>query len=206
MTVVLRLETENLMETIFTCSAALAGSLLLGLFALRVIGEADPDAVTSDIDLPDTNTPDSLDGAAMTGKSLIGMFTLRAILAGVSVFGLSGLAMADQLSERGCVVAATSCGLCTMYVVGIFISAMHGLEQDETVRLQDTLGTEGTVSLTVPAQNSGLGKVTLAANHRTVEYAARTSHHALSVGSAVLVVGIEPPDTVDVRPCDVEPD
>ncbi len=195
------------METIFTCSAALAGSLLLGLFALRMIGEAetDPDAVASDIDSPETDTG-SPHEAATAGKWFIGMFTLRAVLAGVSVFGLSGLVMAGQLSERGCVVAAASCGLCTMYVMGIFIRAMQGLEQNETVRLQDTLGTEGTVSLTVPARNSGLGKVRLATNRRTVEYAARTSHYALFVGSAVLVVGIEPPDTVDVRPCDIEPD
>jgi hypothetical protein len=196
------------METIFTCCAALAGSLFLGVFALSLTRqvEADPDHVTSDIDLPVTDAPELPEAATMSGMWFGGMFTLRAILAGVSVFGLSGLAMANQLSERGCVVSAASCGLCTMYVMGTFIRAMHRVEHDEIVRLQNTLGTEGTVSLTVPARNSGLGKVTLAINGRKSKYAARTSHYALSVGSAVLVVGIEPPDTVDVRACDIEPE
>jgi len=196
------------METIFTCCAALAGSLLLGVFALSLTRqvETDPDNVTSDTDPRVTDTPESRERAIMTGKWFAGMFTLRAILAGVSVFGLSGLVMAGQLSERGCVVSAASCGLCTMYVMGVFIRAMHGAEHDATARLQSTLGTEGTVCLTIPAQNSGLGKVTLPVNGRTMKYAATTSHYALAVGSAVLVVGIEPPDTVDVKACDIEPD
>ena len=193
------------METIYLWSAAIAGSLFLGQFALSLIGGADTDldGVPDDIDLPEANAPS--DGATAAEMWFVGMFSLRAILAGVSVFGLSGMALSDQLGPAGCTVAASGCGLTTMYLMGLLIRAMHKLEHDGTVRLKNTLGTEGTVYLTIPEKNSGVGKVTVQVNGRTMEYAARTANQSLPTGTPVLVVAIEPPDIVEVRACDVEP-
>lgn len=195
------------METIFLWSAALAGSLFLGQFALSLIGGADTDldGIPDDIDLPEADAPAVPDGATVAEMWFVGMFSLRAILAGVSVFGLSGMAMMEQLGQTGCTVAATGCGLTTMYLMGVLIRAMHKLEHDGTVRLESTLGTEGTVYLTVPERESGIGKVTLKVNGRTMEYAAKTAHEALPTGTPVLVVAIQPPATVEVRPSDIEP-
>lgn len=193
------------METVFLWSASIAGSLFLGQFALSLIGGADTDldGIPDDIDLPEADAPS--DGASASEMWFVGMFSLRAILAGVSVFGLSGMATSDQLGPAGCTVVASGCGLATMYLMGLLIRMMHKLEHDGTVKLENTLGTEGTVYLTIPENDSGVGKVTLEVNGRTMEYAAKTANQSLPTGTPVLVVAIEPPDTVEVRACDMEP-
>ncbi|HYT91812.1 MAG TPA: hypothetical protein VEL76_24065 [Gemmataceae bacterium] len=56
----------------------------------------------------------------------------------------------------------------------------------------------GTVSLAVPAQQTGAGKVTLTFKSGPVEYQAVTRRDGLSTGERVLVVGVVAPNTVEV--------
>ena len=60
------------------------------------------------------------------------------------------------------------------------------------------VGTTGTVYLSVPGKNGGAGKVTVKVQNRTVEYQAVTSQETLATGTAVQVIAVVGPDTVEV--------
>jgi hypothetical protein len=62
------------------------------------------------------------------------------------------------------------------------------------------VGKHGTVYVTIPADESGAGKIQLNLQNRTMEYLAMTSGHALSPGAKVVVTDVITADTVQVEP------
>ena len=52
------------------------------------------------------------------------------------------------------------------------------------------MGTRGTVYLPVPASKSGVGKVHVSLQNRTMEYKAITSQQQLPTGAKIVVVGV----------------
>ena len=204
------------MDTLFTWCAVVGGIVFLGQFALSLLGHGDASVEGPDIDLggpdidfdaPDVDVADiDLDGSdAAVGHSpaadmwFVGMFGLRAILAGITVFGLVGRAIPADYAEYERTILALIAAGWTMYAMGWLVRKLHGLEHDGTVRLRDTLGVEGTVYLPIPDSGNGAGKVTLTVKGRTMEYAAVTSSAGLEPGTPVVVIGVHPPSTVDVQ-------
>ena len=204
------------MDTLFTWCAVVGGIVFLGQFALSLFGQGDASAEGPDLDFggpdvdfdaPDVDVPDiDLDsGDTSVGHSpaadmwFVGMFSLRAILAGITVFGLVGRAIPTDYADYERTILALAAGGWTMYAMGWLVRRLHRLEHDGTVRLRDTLGVEGTVYLSIPDGGSGAGKVTLTVKGRTMEYAAVTSSAGLATGTPIVVVGVHPPSTVDVQ-------
>jgi hypothetical protein len=206
------------MDTFFTWCAVVGGIVFLGQFALSLLGQghAIVDAPDLDLDLDgpdlDLGSPDGdvthfdLDGGDMTighapGADVwfVGMFSLRAILAGITVFGLVGRALPAEYADYERTILGLAAGGWTMYAMGWLVRRLHRFEHDGTVRLRDTLGTEGTVYLSIPGSGSGAGKVTLTVKGRTMEYAAITPSSSLETGTPVKVVGIHPPSIVEVE-------
>jgi len=75
------------------------------------------------------------------------------------------------------------------------------LESDGSIVVERAVGTAGTVYLTVPPGESGVGRVQLALQGRTVELRAVTRERSpIPTGSPVVVVGIVDGDTVEVIP------
>ncbi|HEV3117654.1 MAG TPA: hypothetical protein VGY58_11405, partial [Gemmataceae bacterium] len=56
----------------------------------------------------------------------------------------------------------------------------------------------GTVYVAIPGQKTGVGKVTLRLQNRTVEYQAVTPHQQLATGNKVVVTAVLSPDTLEV--------
>jgi hypothetical protein len=204
------------MDTFFTWCAVVGGIVFLGQFALSLLGHghAIADAPDLDLDSPDIEfgSPDGdvphfdLDSGDMTiGHApaadvwFVGMFSVRAILAGITVFGLVGRALPTEYANYERTILGLAAGGWTMYAMGWLVRRLHRFEHDGTVRLRDTLGTEGTVYLSIPDNGSGAGKVTLTVKGRTMEYAAVTPATRLETGTPVRVVGLHPPCTVEVE-------
>ena len=61
-------------------------------------------------------------------------------------------------------------------------------------------GKTATVYLTVPEKRSGVGKVTVSVQERTMEYRAVADNEGIPTGSKVVVVGITNGDTLEVVP------
>jgi len=187
------------METVYLWAAVIAGTVLLAQTVLNLAGlthmSADIDIHPDGLDLHST---DSVDGHS--GFWLAGMLTVKAILGGITVFGLTGLATIQKMSLPLSALLAVSAGGATMYAVGWLINWMHGLNSDGTVDIRNAVGMTGSVYLTIPAQHAGVGKITLSIQGRQMEYEARTSGEKLPTGTIVEVVSLLGDDIVEVCP------
>ena len=127
------------------------------------------------------------------------MFSLRAIVAAITFFGLTGLALSkSELGPLTAVSISMAGGVAAMFGVGCMMSFLYKLHSDGTVRIEQALGKTGTVYLTIPPKMAGPGKVTLNVQDRTMEYLAVTTSGELPTGAKIVVVDIISPDTVAV--------
>jgi hypothetical protein len=176
--------------TIFACH------LMMGLLGL---GESHDSLGES---LGDSHGPA---GGIDDGSSwLPGILSLRGLMAGVTFFGLGGLATSGAATSGAAgavlisVVVATGAGLAAAAFVAWVMVLLGTLRADGTIRIESAVGREATVYLPIPARKAGTGKVTLGVQNRTMEYPAVTAGDALAAGEPVVVVGVAGPDTVEV--------
>lgn len=128
-----------------------------------------------------------------------GMVTFRTVVAALTFFGLTGLAgEAGELPTAQTLGLAILAGAAAMFGVHWIMKTLHGLKADGTVRINRAIGLAGTVYLRVPAHKSGVGKIQINVQNRTMEYEAMTSHEELPIGARVVVVNVIGPDTVEV--------
>jgi serine/threonine protein kinase len=130
-----------------------------------------------------------------------GVLTFRTLVAALTFFGLAGRAGAAAGVEPGPTFAlALAAGAGALFLVAWLMRALYRLKADGTVRIQRAMGQTGTVYLPVPAGRSGMGKVQLNVQNRTMEYQAITPHTALPAGAKITVVAVVNSDTVEVVP------
>mgnify|MGYP000362617461 CR=1 FL=1 len=193
------------METLYLWCAVGAGTVFVVQTVLALVGIGssglDIDLEVGDIDL-DTDFDTEFDAGhdAANDTRFVGALSIKAIIAGITVFGLAGLAADRQLSTVQSTLVALCAGAATMYAVGWLIHRMHQLNADGTVRIGECVGSVGSVYLTIPEAKSGVGKVTVEIQGRTMEYAALTEGDAIPTGTQVQVAGVLNNDTIVVRP------
>lgn len=192
------------MASFYSYCAGIGGALVLLQTLLAIVGfgggeldaldgadlDVDLDVdVDMDIDL-DVDGDVDVSGGAASDTWFVGMLSTRAILAGLAVFGLTGMSLHSQLSSLQTMLVAVFGGLATMYAVGFVIRSMHRLASDGTVRIEDALGQPGTVYLGLEGNRESIGKVTVRVANRTMEYPAITSGDKLPTGTPVIVVKV----------------
>jgi membrane protein implicated in regulation of membrane protease activity len=193
-------------ETLYLYSAAIGVSLLLGQLLLSLFGVGHHDLGGGhDIDL--AGDADNSHGDVhvvhpdRTGGWFVGMLSFRAIVSALSVFGLVGLGLdrlLDPQASAAAFVLALLAGAAMMYLVGWLLRVAYGLRSDGTVHIERAVGLPGRTYLTIPARKSGAGKVTVKVQGRTMEYAAMTCGEELPTGTAVVVLGVLSPQSVEV--------
>ncbi|MCL2695897.1 MAG: hypothetical protein FWE69_06185 [Clostridiales bacterium] len=212
----------SLLQKVFA-STAIPATVLLVLQTVMLIfglaqGDADADFdADSDADFDtdfdtDTDVDGDFDGdhghghghthSHGTRDSGLRVFSVRAFVAFFSVFGWLGLA----LSEGGLVsslslVFATLAGLAAMIIMAWLMRAMLKLQQTGNQNIGNAVGKSGTVYIPIPANRSGVGKVTLVVDGRFSEVEAVTdSDTPLKTGSSVTVVSVGSQNIVCVIP------
>jgi hypothetical protein len=86
-----------------------------------------------------------------------------------------------------------------MYLLTWMMQSLAMLRADGTIRIDRAVGALGTVYLTIPGHNQGLGKVTLHLQSRSIELEARTPQDAIPTGTKVQVTRVVG-DIVEVIP------
>jgi len=130
---------------------------------------------------------------------LLAFLSLQTVVAFLAFFGLAGLSGQQAgISLPGSTLIAVLAGLCSMVVLTKIMGLYHQLERNGMVRIQRTVGCAGRVYLRVPGENSGMGKVTVKVQGRTVELKARTRGTMLPTGHPVIVSNILDHQTVEV--------
>lgn len=129
------------------------------------------------------------------------MLSIRALTAACAFFGLGGLGgISLGLSAFLSVSIAVVAGLIAMYIVAWIMRALSNLRSEGNVYIECALGSHGTVYLAIPEENSGIGKVLVNVQDRTMEYDARSKHGPLTTGTPVVVVDIVDSNTLQVEP------
>jgi hypothetical protein len=177
------------MFTVFAVCAGVGGAILLVQLVLTLVGLG---AETADIEL-------EVDPDAGQSSFFFTMFSFKAIVAALAFFGIGGLiGIESGLSPFISMTIGVQAGILAMILVAWMMRLLYTMHEEGTVRVEHALGTTGRVYLTVPAHQSGAGKVTISIQGRTMEYAAVTDGDELATGATVVVTGLEAPGTLKV--------
>lgn len=131
----------------------------------------------------------------------LGVLSFRTIVAGLTFFGLTGLAAeARQAHPMNGLIVASLAGVGALYLVAWTMRSLSRLRADGTAHIENSVGMPAVVYLTIPARRAGKGKVTVTLQDRTMEYEALTDWDDIPTGTVVQVVSVLDSDTVEVIP------
>ena len=191
------------METLYTVCAVAGGTLVVCQFLMGLIGAGhhDADGGMDDVSHEVGHDHDTGHDAGHGHSWIIGVLTMRTLVAALTCFGLVGLAgVARDWDAPLTLLVALAAGAGAMALVAGLMRALHKLKAEGTARIERAVGTSGTVYLKIPAHKAGVGKVQLNLQNRTVEYQAVTARDELPTGAKIVVVAIVGADTVEVAP------
>jgi hypothetical protein len=193
------------METIFLLCAVVGGTVLVCQFVMTLSGlgdgHGDFDAGGHDFGGHGHDAGHHGDHDHHGSTWLFGVITFRTMVAALAFFGLAGRAAQSAGFEPiPTFLIALGAGVAAMYGVHFLMKGLHKLRSDGTIQIDRALGEQATVYLTIPAANSGCGKIHINLQNRLVEFQASTPHDKLPTGARVVVTRVVGPDTVEVQP------
>jgi hypothetical protein len=180
--------TSPLMFFYFLC-AVFGGALVLLQFLLMLLGFDGSD---------DSGDYGNADGHSATGD-IFKVLSLRTLTAGIAFFGFGGLAgLTAELKPSMSVLIAIISGLTAMYIVYFLYQSAARLKEDGSLTNETLVGSTGSVYVRIPPAKSGIGKVLICQQGRTIEYEALTAGDELKATTPIVVVGIVSSTTVEV--------
>jgi hypothetical protein len=128
------------------------------------------------------------------------MLSFRTMIAAIAFFGIAGLgAQEAEAAPITAVAVAIAAGIAAMYGVFWLMQTLAKLRAEGTIRVQRALGKQAVVYLRIPGEHSGMGKVQVNLQNRTMEYEAMTSGPALPTGAEVVVVDVVSSSVLEVQ-------
>jgi len=139
------------------------------------------------------------DAAEHLTADIFQMLSLRTLTAGIAFFGIGGLAgWAGTNSLAISVLIAVISGLIAIYAVYYLYLSVARMRADGSLSEKTLVGASGSVYVRIPATKSGIGKVLVTQQGRTVEYEAMTAGEELKSGTPIVVVAVVSSTTVEV--------
>ena len=141
-----------------------------------------------DADGADVDSTDSAGHEALHDPGLR-IFTVRGVLTFCAVSGWAGLVMSyTALPAAATVLIAALLGVGSMVLMALMVKAMLKLQYIPSVSMNSLIGQTAQVYITIPAANSGAGKIMAEFGGRLSEVEAVTyGKEAIKTGSNVLV-------------------
>lgn len=160
---------------------ALLGSLIFTVVMIMAFAGGDADDI-GDVDT-EIESDTGIGFQFLTFKNLVGFFT---------IFGWSGIACIDAgLSKPTTLIVSTICGLIMMTVMAALFYFMSKLTDSGTLDYKNAIDAIGEVYLTIGADRSKIGKVTIRVQGTTRELEAMTnSLQELKTGTIIKVVDV----------------
>ncbi len=168
------------------------GLMALGGFGADVDADADVDVdVDADVDA-DSDGSDSTDAFKLLSIQSIAAFLMGFGWGGVS--GIIGLDWGLPLS----LLLGVGFGVALVWLLGLLMKAVYGLQSSGNIRIGDAIGLQGTVYAQVPAKGQGKGQVRLVIENRARMYNAASDGESISTNTAVRVIRINDDNTLTV--------
>lgn len=175
------------METVYQISAALGGAVLLIQMLLLLFGGDAGEFDSSEVEL------DQDDGS-------VGLLSIRAIASFMAFFGLTGwYGVVEEWSPTFTVLCAFGMGGAMMFAVAWLMAQLRKLYSEGNIKTDNAVGETAVVYLKVPAERSGLGKITVTLQGRSVELRAQTAGPEIATGRMVKVLSRSSGDVFEVE-------
>jgi hypothetical protein len=197
-------------HTIYLVTAIVGCTLLLLQVTLQLVGlghDVDADAhdigheLGADADADADGHGDGHGEAGHGSSWFFGLLSFKALVGFAGIFGLTGLSLeGGDLSFGLRLSIAIEAGVVAMVLVALLMRGLHNLATSGTVDLRRAVGHEAQVYLRVPEHGTGLGKVTVDLQSRSVEMPARTDGGEIPSGRTVRVLEVGGDGTAKVEP------
>lgn len=141
----------------------------------------------------DTGVDADFDGNLDGGDSPFQLFSLRNLINFLLGFGWAGVSLYNVI-ENNILLAIVAFLVGALFIAFFFfiMRALLKLSEDNSFKIEDTIGKTADVYLSIPAAKTGKGKVFISVRGSTHELSAITnSVDEIKNGSLVKVVGIE---------------
>ena len=176
-----------LLGVYFIC-AAFGGTLILFQMFLTMFGFGGAEDASDFGDASDHSAAD-----------IFRVLSFRTLTAGIAFFGLGGLAgWTGGLTPLPSFFIAIISGLISIYAVYYLYQSVSQMKEDGSLSERTLVGASGSVYVRIPATKSGIGKVLVTQQGRTVEYEAMTAGEELKSGTPIVVVAVISTTTVEV--------
>jgi hypothetical protein len=144
-------EALNSFEKIYWITAIISSVILLILIIMTFIG-GDVEDMSGDIDT-DMDGDSGIGFQFLSFKNLMGFFT---------IFGWTGISCLDSGLSKGPTIAiSVICGLLMMLAMATLFYYLSKLQSSGTLKLKNALNQIGEVYLTIGANRSNIGKVSI---------------------------------------------
>jgi membrane protein implicated in regulation of membrane protease activity len=118
------------------------------------------------------------------------LVTVQGLTGFFLMFGLVGLAMVKfEIKDFWTAVGGLIAGLGTMLIIAKIVLEMQKLQSSGTMRMENALGKEGTVYLSIPEEGPGKVNIVIQGGLRELE-AVSANHERIPTGESVRVVKI----------------
>ncbi|MDE5884924.1 MAG: NfeD-like protein [Oscillospiraceae bacterium] len=148
-----------------------------------------------DLDFESDGAPDTdfvADGSNPADFATLKLLTLQTIVTFLAVFGwVSIICISSGLHYLVGILIGIQCGLCMMLLVAKMVQMSTKLVENGTLNLKNAIGETATVYLTIPAKNTGTGKITMQLQGRFCELdAVNAGTEIIPTGAQVLVTDV----------------
>lgn len=178
-------------KTLWSIALPASVFFVIQMFATFLGMDGNPDVsadfsgnLNSDADLGgpgDTDAP---------GETPFQLFTLRNFINFLLGLGWGGIAFYPQLGKAGAAIAGSITGIVLVVLVMLIFRWLSKMTQSGNMNIKNAIGREGEVYLTIPAKNSGKGKVHVGIQGALRELDATTPGEAIPTGSMVKVTSV----------------
>lgn len=194
------------LEWIFVGSATIGGTLFLIRMILMIMGGLDFGDADIPHDFDGLDGMDGLDGDLAPdfhgdvgdigdidhASSMLSFkfLSLQGLTAFFMMFGLTGLAiLRSNLWPIFAVGGGTIAGILTVWVMGMLFAALSKLQSDGTININNAVGQQGTVYLTIPAQGSGQVSVAVQGSLKIFD-AVSEGKQKIATGDKIKVINV----------------
>ena len=174
-------------ETIYWAATIIGGTLfILRLILMFTGGDISDDGIDSALDTGGFESSGDHADANMSFQLL----SVQGLTSFFMMFGLVGLALlkANQ-PVLLTVIGGMLAGFATVAITGVIFTQMKRLQTEGTIKLQNTIGSEGSVYLTIPKNGTGQVQV-IAQGSLKIFDAVSNNKTLIATGENIRVIGV----------------